>query len=146
MQDRDREESEETQRREEERQRREEESREREEAEEGAGEPEVSGPEDPESDAGSTVSLATGKRKDLGSYNFTAEEEQNLVEFFQDHDCLYSKGSDNYANTQYKNRLLGDMARDLRCKGEKILHNIYQELLPQMKFICSHTSINTSCS
>ena len=65
VEDRDREESEERQRREEERQRMEEEARERDEAEEGAGEPEV-----PESDAGSTVSLATDKRNDLGSYNF----------------------------------------------------------------------------
>lgn len=70
---------------------------------------------DEESDT-STVSLAIGKRKDLGSYSFHADEEE--VEFFRDHECLYNKGSSNYTNTQHKNRLLGEMAKDLHCEGE----------------------------
>lgn len=90
--------------------------------EEQAPPPPPEGEDGSESDAGSTVSLATGKRRDLGSYNFTAEEERTLVEFFRDHDCLYNKGSDNYANSQYKSRLLGDMARELRCEGENNLY------------------------
>ena len=109
-----------------------EESEERREADEATAEPSdeeeqalpppPEGEDGSESDAGSTSSLVTGKRRDLGSYNFTAEEERTLVEFFRDHDCLYNKGSDNYANSQYKSRLLGGMARELRCDGENNLY------------------------
>ncbi len=61
-------------------------------------------------DAGSTVPINTWKRRDLGSYNFSAEDEATLVEFYREHVCFYNKGSDNFSNSQYKKRLMRDMA------------------------------------
>ncbi len=63
------------------------------------------------SDAGSIVPINTGKRRDLGSYNFSAEDEATLVESYREHDhCFYNKGSDNFSNSHDKKRLMRDMA------------------------------------
>ena len=71
---------------------------------------------DRESDS-SCVSV-TGKRRDLKSYNFADAEERRLVEFFQENDCFYNKHSAKYSNSQLKDRLLKDMAVELRCDRE----------------------------
>ncbi len=54
--------------------------------------------------------INTGKRRDLGSYNFSPDDEATLVKFYREHDCFYNKGSDNSSNSQYKKRLMRDMA------------------------------------
>ncbi len=42
------------------------------------------------SDAGSTVPINTGKRRDLSSYNFSVDDEATLVKFYREHDCFYN--------------------------------------------------------
>ena len=62
-------------------------------------------------------------------------------------DCLYNKVSDNYANTQYKNFLLSDMARDLRCEGENILKTMWyaMQFLPSILSLCINNTNNFAC-
>ena len=66
------------------------------------------GPEDDE---------VTGK-KFKEKYEYDATVEQRLVEFFAENDCFYNKGSEKYANTKYKKRLLENLARELNTTGE----------------------------
>ena len=51
-------------------------------------------------------------------YEYDATVEQKLVEFFAENDCFYNKGSEKYANTKYKKRLLEVLARELNTSGE----------------------------
>lgn len=68
------------------------------------------------SDAESTTS-ATGKQN-LSRYDFLSEEEARLVDFFEAHDEFYNKGNSKYSNTQYKRKVLDEMAATLNCHGE----------------------------
>ena len=86
----------------------------------GSEEEAIEGEDGDDSDDG-----ATGKRKDLGSYNFRAEDERVLVDFFREHPCFYDKTDKYFANAQYRARVLGDMARELECSGKHtLLHTI----------------------
>lgn len=69
-----------------------------------------------QSDAESTTS-ATGKQN-LSRYDFSSEEEARLVEFFEQHDEFYNKGNPKYSNTQYKRKVLDQMAAELNSDGE----------------------------
>ena len=69
-----------------------------------------------ESDAESTTS-ATGKQNS-SRYDFNSEEEARLVEFFEQHDEFYNKGNPKYINTQYKRKVLDQMAAQLNSQGE----------------------------
>lgn len=69
-----------------------------------------------DSDAESTTS-ATGKQN-LSRYDFSSEEEARLVDFFEAHDEFYNKGNSKYSNTQYKRKVLDEMAATLNCHGE----------------------------
>ena len=60
----------------------------------------------------------TGKRKDQKSYNFGAADEHRLVDFFEANDCFYNKMSSKYCSSQYKNRILREMAAELSCERE----------------------------
>ena len=59
----------------------------------------------------------TGK-KFKEKYEYDATVEQKLVEFFAEKDCFYNKGSEKYASTKYKKRLLEVLARELNTSGE----------------------------
>lgn len=104
-------EKEERRRREERERKAAEEEREGERAE--GGEEEGSGVE---SDEESTTS-ATGKQNP-SRYDFNSEEEARLVEFFEQHDEFYNKGNPKYSNTQYKRKVLDQMAAQLNSDGE----------------------------
>ena len=51
-------------------------------------------------------------------YEYDATVEQKLVDFFAEKDCFYNKGSEKYASTKYKKRLLEVLARELNTSGE----------------------------
>ena len=60
---------------------------------------------------------STGKCK-KERHDFDAATEQKLVEFFSANDCFFNKGSERYANTAYKTRILNRFATELNSNGE----------------------------
>ena len=44
--------------------------------------------EDDTGDSDTSEGSATGKRRDVNSYNFGAAEERYLVDFYEAHDCF----------------------------------------------------------
>ena len=73
-------------------------------------------------DARSEISgTSKNGKKEVTSYNFTAVEEERLVEFYELNDCFYNKNSDHYLNTSHKRRILDDLASDLSCEGEYLI-------------------------
>jgi hypothetical protein len=84
----------------------------------------LAGAVDDEYDSEGSIGSRTGKRKEIKSYNFTADEETKLVEFFENHDCFYNKGSPHYMDTQFKNKLLTEMGKTLNKNntGKKFIH------------------------
>ena len=69
------------------------------------------------SEPSSQATVDTFRRKDK-NFEFADAQEKMLVDFFEANDCFYNKLSDNYGNTQHKDRLLADMASRLDCDGE----------------------------
>ena len=73
--------------------------------------------EEEEEQVGQDDEGETGKQM-KEKYEYDAIVEQKLVEFFSENDCLYNKGSEKYANTKYKKRLLENLAKELNTTGE----------------------------
>ena len=52
------------------------------------------------------------------SSSFSPENEERMVQFFEENDCHYNKGSDLYCNTVYKEKLMTRLATELESTSE----------------------------
>jgi len=62
--------------------------------------------------------LRTGKRSEVSSYNFTAEQEEKLVTFFAENSCFWDKRDQNFMNKQVREKKAAAIAKELGCDSE----------------------------
>jgi len=78
-------------------------------------------PEEEDADDGE-AGPATGKPAQQ-SYNFTARQEEKLVNFFAENPCFWDKPSANFMNKNHKDRKLTEISEELVCDGRYKIKN-----------------------